>query len=107
MFGSEEDRENELLQSMTEVLGPLPQRLLAYWERRASFVDPDGNLLDNIIKEGISEPLYELIALYSPHDMSSVEAASFEEFLHLMLQFNPEDRATAKDLLQHSWLVKQ
>lgn len=91
---------------MTEILGPLPPILLSKWERRARFVDSDGNLLNEAVEEerGIKKSLDELIARHQPPDMSQADASNFIDFMRLMLQFKPEDRPSAKGLLQHPWM---
>ncbi len=37
-------------------------------------------------------------------DISHDEAVLFADFIVSMLQLNPEDRADARELLQHAWL---
>lgn len=52
-----EEQDDELLQSMIEVLGPLPQSMLQFWERRQLVVDEDGILLAERLKEPHTVPI--------------------------------------------------
>lgn len=89
---------------MTEVLGPLPPDMLKLWRDRDSFVNSDGDLLDEVIEKGVSEPLNELIALQKPVGMPSVEVPIFEDFVRSMLRYKSEERASTAYLLRHPWI---
>lgn len=91
---------------MTEVLGPLPPDMLQQWKDRNGFVDEDGNLLAEVVEEGISKPLRELIAIQKPAAMSSTEASVFEDFVRSMLQYEPDKRASTAELLRHPWITR-
>lgn len=102
--GNSEARNDDHLQSMIEVLGPMPERMLQAWGRRQYFVDDDGNLLQKCIEDSLSDPLEFQIAKYKPICMSSEEALVFEDFLMSLFKYEPEKRPSAEELLQHPWL---
>jgi len=109
-FETREEQDDEHLQGITEILGPLPQHLLALWPNRADFVTDSGELLPDVVEEGIGEPLDELIDLYCPESMRGEELdkrREREEFLSLlrgMLKVRPEERKSAAELLKSEWL---
>ncbi|KAL3419950.1 serine/threonine-protein kinase SRPK3 [Phlyctema vagabunda] len=105
-FSTKEEQDDEYLQSIVEVMGPLPIDMLSRWSRRADFVDAEGKLLQRVAEAGISEPLDELVNLYKPDGMDTKEMESFIGFLRMMLRFVPEERASASELLKHPWLSK-
>jgi hypothetical protein len=80
--------------------------MLLRWCRRKAFVDESGKLLEEVVEEGISEPLEKLVRLLKPADMGSKEVAMFIDFLRLMLRFEPERRALTGELLRHPWLAR-
>lgn len=100
-FATREEQNGEHLQGITEILGPLPSDLLALWPNRAGFVTDSSELLPDVIKEGIREPLDELIDLYCSESMSGEESDTRrerKEFLSLlrgMLKVRPEKRKRA------------
>lgn len=105
--GTREEQDDEYLQSITEVLGPLPESCLRLWQRRSNVVHLDGTLLQEVVDEGISEPLEDLVRLYRPADMDDRDAASFIDFLRSMLQVEPHRRALTGELLEHQWLSER
>ncbi len=109
-FATREEQDDEHLQGITEILGPLPPDLLALWPNRAGFVTDSGELLPDVVEEGISEPLDELIDLHCLESMRGEELnkrREREDFLSLlrgMLKVQPEERKTAGELLKREWL---
>ncbi|TKA53794.1 hypothetical protein B0A49_09695 [Cryomyces minteri] len=104
-WGSPQEQDNEHIQGLVEVLGPLPADLFALWTDRAAHVDEEGNLLPKVIEEGISEPLNESLQTEKPKGISDQDLALFEEFLRCMLRFHPMQRLSAAELLKHPWLA--
>lgn len=101
---SREDQVNELLQSMIEVLGPMPKRFLQRWRGRSSVVDEDGKLLQKHIEDPLSISLHDEISEQKPPFWSSETASAFEDFIRMMLQFEPDNRPSTEELIQHPWL---
>jgi serine/threonine-protein kinase SRPK3 len=53
-------------------------------------------------------PIPEMESLESSEEnLTGDEQKKFLEFLRCMLQWRPEDRMTAKQLLDHPWVVKR
>ncbi|KAI9765431.1 MAG: hypothetical protein M1840_007389 [Geoglossum simile] len=104
-FNDEEKRNDEHLQRITEILGPLPPDMLSHWRNRRDFVDENGNLLESVVSKGISKPLEELIRTEKPVDMDRKEEDLFTSFLRSMLQLEPSKRMLAKKLQKHLWLA--
>lgn len=55
-FKKGEELDDEHLQSMIEVLGPMPERMLQLWRGRQSVLDEDGNLLEKHVEDQCSYP---------------------------------------------------
>lgn len=102
-----EERDDEHLQSMIEVLGPIPERLLQLWRGRQSVVDEYGSLLERHVEDPFSEPLDVQISKFKPACMSSEEASVFESFIRMIFRYEPEERPTAEEILRHRWLTQE
>ncbi|GAM86930.1 hypothetical protein ANO11243_049510 [Dothideomycetidae sp. 11243] len=103
-FTKGQQRDDEYLQSMAEVLGTMPKDLLQRWEARASYLDEDGNVLAEPLGGSASDSLHVQIKAQKPRDMSTKETCLFEDFICSALRWQPKDRLTAAQLLQHPWL---
>lgn len=86
------------LARMAALLGPPPLELLARGKRTALFYRPDGCLKkpelfpDNLAFED------------TIHCISGEEKAMFMRFVRRMLKWRPEERSTARELLDDPWL---
>lgn len=99
-------QDDDHLQSMIEVLGPMPKRMLQHWKGRLSVVDEDGNLLKNQVENPFSDPLEAQISERIPDCPTLDEASSFESFIRSILQCEPKERPSAEELLRHRWLTE-
>ena len=95
-FKKGEEQDDEHLQSMIEVLGPIPERMLQLWRGRQSVIDEDGNLLEEHVEDPFSDPLDVQISDRKPDCMSSKDASTFESFLRSIFQYEPEERPSPK-----------
>ena len=98
-MSSRAEQDDEYLQSITEIMGLLSRSFLDLWERRAASINEDGNLLESVVEEGISEPLHELVMSDKPKGMSKTDAAMFIDFLRSMLRVEPAERTFTSELL--------
>ncbi|KAL9530096.1 Serine/threonine protein [Sphaerulina musiva] len=92
LFG--QSNEVETVKLMLQYLGPPPANFLLRCAAKDKHFDELGNL-----KHG--EP--EQVSLEERVDMEP-EHAPFFDFLRHMLRWDPEQRASASELLKHSWL---
>ncbi|SLM41545.1 Serine/threonine/dual specificity protein kinase, catalytic domain [Lasallia pustulata] len=108
-FGTSEDREDDILESFVESLGPMPQHLWLKVPRPLGAVDASGRLRKHTpeeLKMGCGYySLREIMELHRLKDMSDAELDAFESFIRSTLQYEPEKRASTQDLLQHSWII--
>ncbi|KAI1045016.1 hypothetical protein LB505_013350, partial [Fusarium chuoi] len=88
------------LGQITALLGPAPQDLLTKGRRSASFYHESGELKDpNHIPSDFS--LESTLTC-----MAGEEKRRFIHFVKRMITWRPEDRSTAKELLDDPWLYK-
>ncbi|KAL9122469.1 MAG: hypothetical protein Q9187_000979 [Circinaria calcarea] len=101
------EQDDEHLQSMIEVLGLMPERMLQLWKGRQSVLDEDGNLLEEHVEDPFSDPLDVQISERKPNGMSSKDASAFESFIRSIFQYEPKERPSAEELLRHRWLTEE
>lgn len=97
VFGTEDEKRDELLYAIVDRLGPLPQILRSHLPRSPKMT-------------GLSESesygdLRQHMEGHRAKDMSDVELDAFESFIRSTLQYEPNNRASTQDLLQHPWFV--
>lgn len=92
---------------MIEVLGPMPEGMRKCWKGRRAIVDPDGNLREELIHDPFSNPLDVQITELMPDGVAFGELSAFESFLRMIFQWEPKDRPSAEQLLQHNWLASR
>ncbi|KAJ4989347.1 serine/threonine-protein kinase SRPK3 [Stagonosporopsis vannaccii] len=86
------------LAEVVAMLGPPPLDLLGRGLRSNEFFDGAGNWIGNaLIPESSSLESCEIT-------LTGQEQREFLEFVRCMLQWKPEDRLTARQLLDHPWL---
>lgn len=112
---------------MIELLGPMPKQLTSRGERSKRYFDKRGELRniknltpyvpnpypsltsprdDSLIVRRLRVRRWTLEeVLHQKYRFSTAESLEIASFLLPMLNYNPTRRATAKEMLQHSWLV--
>ncbi|GAB1316567.1 Serine/threonine-protein kinase SRPK [Madurella fahalii] len=86
------------LAELIGMLGPPPLDLIKRGKRSPEFFTPDGHWNAGIpIPEGMSLEASE-------ENLDGKEKAEFLRFIRSMLQWRPEDRKTARELLEDRWL---
>ncbi|KAF1919640.1 kinase domain-containing protein [Ampelomyces quisqualis] len=86
------------LAEVIAMLGPPPPDLLKRGSRTKDFFDDEGKWIANM-------PIPEGLTLESSEEnLVGKEKEAFLEFVRCMLRWKPEDRMTAKELLNHPWL---
>ncbi|RMZ72434.1 kinase domain-containing [Pyrenophora seminiperda CCB06] len=86
------------LAELVAMLGPPPVDLLERGKRSKEFFDGEGNWIAEIgIPQGLTLE-------GSEENLEGQEKEEFLKFMRCMLQWRPEDRWTAKELLKHPWL---
>ena len=80
------------------MLGPPPMDLLERGARRKEFFDGEGNWIAEIdISHGLTLE-------GSEKNLDGEKKEEFLQFVRCTLQWRPEDRWTAKELLGHPWM---
>lgn len=94
------EREEDLLALQQELLGDIPLRLSTTGKHSAKFFTPQGKMrhINALTYWGISDVLVD------KYGFPRVEADECAEFLLPMLRFDPAERATAAEMLEHKWL---
>ncbi|KFZ17733.1 hypothetical protein V502_04424 [Pseudogymnoascus sp. VKM F-4520 (FW-2644)] len=94
-----------------DVLGPLPLSWWESWEERSQFFDENGRpnegrhvwLPMNEAFEGVQKYRRKSKRV---DEFSTEETVAVLDLIRRMLAFRPEDRPTAKEVLQSKWMVK-
>jgi non-specific serine/threonine protein kinase len=127
-----ETSNDEHLIQISEVIGPLPQPLLEKWRRADQCFDASGKRLevkpqeddylsgdedmesvDGTDEDSDGPPLAYLGEFRSvedqfmaerPSDIGEAEAKEISELLRWIFQYDPADRPSTSDLINHPWL---
>lgn len=99
--GEDYSRDEDHLAHIIELLGDIPRHIAASGKYSRVFFNKKGELrhITKLKPWGLFEVLTE------KYEWDVEEARDFAEFLHPMLAFDPEQRATAAECLQHPWLT--
>lgn len=98
--GDNYDRDEDHLALFIELLGKLPRRVYEKGKYAKDYFNRNGELRH--IKKLKFWPLDRV--LVEKYRLSETEAAGLTDFLLPMLEFIPENRAKAGDMLSHPWL---
>ena len=109
IFGTKEEKEDDLLEGFVECLGPMPKDLWSKVPRPLKAVDASGSLRKHT-PEALEincryYNLREVMELHRAKDITDSEFDAFESFIRATLQYKPEKRPSTQELLQHPWLV--
>jgi len=96
----EHSRDEDHLALMAELLGKMPKRLTATGKFSKYFFNRKGEFRN--IKNLDTWPLYEVLT--EKYKMADHDAKELTNFLLPMLNMEPNHRATAAQMLNHSWL---
>lgn len=96
-------RDEDHLALFTELLGPIPRGLITRGRRSMTYFNRRGEFRH--IKQLRFWGLEDVLA--QKYHMHPLEAKGLASFLSPMLKLNPEDRASALQLLTHPWLRGQ
>lgn len=104
------DRDH-VISEMISTLGPLPQDWWQIWKARGDFFLEDGSWRTDMkrCQAPKSMPLSERIQRMGRKNdpkFSVEEAESLERMLRAMFEYNPEKRATAKDVANSDWMKR-
>ncbi|XRB21310.1 serine/threonine-protein kinase SRPK3 [Pseudoscourfieldia marina] len=98
--GTDYTRDDDHLALMLELLGPIPKHFSRSGKYSRDFFHRNGEL--RAIKKLRFWPLAKV--LQEKYEFSAEKAADFASFLEPMLDYIPENRATAAMALHHRWL---
>lgn len=94
--------EEDHLAQMMELLGPMPDRITQHGLYAKELFKPNGELCRIEFAKLKAWPLKRV--LREKYGLDKEEAQALTDFLLPMLEYVPEDRATAKQMLDHPWL---
>ncbi|KAL8852038.1 MAG: hypothetical protein Q9221_003063 [Calogaya cf. arnoldii] len=86
---------------MAMLFGPIPRTFIS----KARFGE-ECFISDGLVKNVTEYKDTTLEASVSETLLSDEERNDFVSFLRSMLKYEPDERATAKQLLEHAWLVE-
>lgn len=98
--GRDYSRDEDQLALFIELLGRPPKRIASMGQHARKFFNLNGELRH--IKRLRYWPLERV--LIEKYRMPRAEAMGLTDFLLPMLQFDPDQRATAREMLSHPWL---
>ena len=97
------DKDDDHLAQMMELLGRMPKNMALSGKHSERYFDKSGNL-KNI--RGLNYwPIQKV--LMEKYRIKEQEAVSLAQFLTPMLEWYPQKRANAKDMLNHPWLSQE
>lgn len=102
--------DDDHIMGFIDLLGPLPEHLLQMWPRRERYYQEDGTQIRwNVDSGDPGEPgpqciLEDFILQNRNPDISVEEAAVISGLLRQILQYEPEKRPSAQEILSHAWL---
>lgn len=98
--GDNYSRDEDHIAHIIELLGPIPKKIIAAGSLSNCVFNKKGDLrhITGLKPWGLEEVLVE------KYEWRFDEAAAFAEFLRPMLAFEPSQRATAAECLEHPWL---
>jgi serine/threonine protein kinase len=108
-WSTPENKIDEQLLMFSEVIGPLPENLYKCWERSSKYYTSDRvlfNTLPSDASEGIDpfvgkrQPLEEYFDANKPEELTTQDSNMIKALLRRVLQYDPETRPTASQLLQ-------
>lgn len=98
--GNNFDKDDDHLAQMMEILGKMPKNFALSGKHATRFFDSTGHLQKIW---GLQHwPLKKV--LMEKYKIVETEAEALADFLLPMLEWYPERRATAQDMLKHPWL---
>ena len=94
-------RDEDHLALMIELLGPLPAEMTTEGTKSSTFFNKKGQLrhIKQLKIWGLAQVLHQ------KYNVDKAEADQLAEFLLPMLTLDPKLRASAQELLAHSWLT--
>ncbi|KAI1357296.1 putative serine protein kinase [Xylaria arbuscula] len=113
-YPSQHDQDDDHLNDFSSILGPLPEELYKHWNRSSLYFTPDRRLYNcqlGGVPEG-GEPLMldqlsmeELFDQAEP-DVPEAEAKAIKSLIRRILQYGPEKRPSAAEILQDPWFLE-
>ncbi|KAJ5168599.1 uncharacterized protein N7482_004193 [Penicillium canariense] len=88
---------------MEQIVSFVPDSLRTAWLDSDRHLTTDGLLRNPFPEDERELPLAEAILEVKPEGMGDDEATAFIEFMSLGLRFEPAERSSAQQLLQHRW----
>jgi non-specific serine/threonine protein kinase len=108
--GSDYEDDSHIL-SLVGTLGPLPSDLFNRWQTSSSYFTPDGELF-NCRLGGVAEGEQPLLLEYATMEklfdqakpeLGEEEAGEIKALIRWILQYDPEKRPTAAEILSNPW----
>ncbi|OJJ32751.1 hypothetical protein ASPWEDRAFT_52896 [Aspergillus wentii DTO 134E9] len=111
IFNSELVTADEIVSSQIDVLGPMPSGWWKNWKERSKFFDEvgrpnEGRYVWPSIDEAFEEGVQKYRRKLGMGVFGKEEAGAILELMRWMLEFQPEKRPTAQDVLESEWMVK-
>jgi serine/threonine protein kinase len=115
-WGYDKDEQQDvLLLQMTDILGPLPDNIFKLWRRAATYFNKDqvqfNSYLGGKVPKGADplgvkrDPLETFFNKERPQDISEEETKIVTTLIRRILQYDPEKRPAAEELLQDPWFA--
>ncbi|KAE8321531.1 kinase-like domain-containing protein [Aspergillus sergii] len=111
IFSSEVAAGDEVISQQIDVLGALPLEWFESWGKRDLYFDDDGVPKDgryvwSSIDEAFEEGVQKYRRKFGMGEFDGEETAAILDMMRRMLIFRPEERPTAREVLQSRWMVE-
>ncbi|KAI0814447.1 putative serine protein kinase [Xylaria sp. FL0064] len=113
-YPNKTDTDDNHLQEMTVRLGPLPDNLYQHWKTSSLYFTPERKLYNcqlGGVPEGgepliLEEPTLEEAFDQAKLDIDEEEARKVKALIRRVLQYDPEKRPSAAELLRDPWFLE-
>jgi serine/threonine protein kinase len=113
-YDNPEDQVDDHLLMLSDSLGPLPEKLYAFWTRSSKYYTPERVHFNTFLYDDPEEtdlllnkmkPLEELFDENKPDGLSDNESKMIKALLRRILQYDPAKRPTPSQILQDPWFM--
>lgn len=111
--GSGHEDDDHLL-ALTAALGPLPDELFSLWKNSSQYFTPERKLFNSLIDAAAygyepqvleQDSMEEMFDEAEP-DVSQDEGRKIKQLIRWILQYDPEKRPSASEILQDPWFSR-
>lgn len=107
----DEGMDDDHMLAFNDIVGSLPDNLMALWPRSKTWFGPNRERLNPFADEGgeifANASLEEAFEKNKPDDIGAEESNVILSLIRGILRYEPSERPTAEDILQHEWFCSE